>query len=77
MNARVRDTLIRAAKTFVQVFAVTFAAGVAGVNDVTALWALAIAAATAGVSAVWNSVTRPALPSEPTEDDGLVTDPDV
>jgi hypothetical protein len=51
-----KDIAIRALKTFVQAFLATLALGVSGVVNGTTLKALLIASASAGVSAVWNTV---------------------
>lgn len=50
------DIAVRAAKTFVQAFLATLAVAVVNVHDVSTAKAAAIAAAAAGISAVWNFV---------------------
>ena len=55
-NVDWRDVLVRAAKTFFQAFFGAIIVGLAAVDDFESLWALVIAAAAAGVSAVWNTV---------------------
>jgi hypothetical protein len=63
MNPRLKDTIVRAAKTFVQAFLATLAVSVAGVNDVDTAVAAIVAAASAAASLVWNSLSHPALPA--------------
>lgn len=54
MKETVKDIAIRAGKTFVQAFIAALA--VANVSDLNSVKAAVIAAAAAGVSAVWNSL---------------------
>ena len=75
MSPRVKDTLTRAAKTFVQVFVPLFAAGLTGVDSLNALTVLALSAASAALAAAWNTVSKPSLPAE--TDPEVQTDPDV
>lgn len=72
MNINWKDVAIRAIKTFVQAFIATAGAELAGVDlfaaDRSMLCAVAVSAAAAGVSAVWNGmitpVVKPLLPDK-------------
>jgi len=66
MNAKVKDILIRAIKTFVQTAGAYLIANLSGVdffgeNAPKAFWmGILLSAGAAGISAVWNTVLLPA-----------------
>ena len=66
MNAKVKDILIRAIKTFIQTAGAYLIANLSGVdffdaNSTKAFWAgILLSAGAAGISAVWNTVLLPA-----------------
>lgn len=53
-NGKLKDIVVRAAKTFVQAFIASIA--VANITDTSNLKAVLVAAVAAGVSAVWNTL---------------------
>lgn len=53
-NGKLKDIVVRAAKTFVQAFIASIA--VANITDSSNLKAVLVAAVAAGVSAVWNTL---------------------
>lgn len=71
-NINWKDVAIRAMKTFVQAFIATAGAELAGIDlfaaDRSMLCAVAVSAAAAGISAVWNGmiapVVKPMLPDK-------------
>ena len=58
-QAKRKDILIRAAKTWVQAFLAFIATGLLDVTDMNALKALIAAGLAAGFSAVWNAFYNP------------------
>lgn len=76
MNARTKDTIIRALKTFIQAAVGYLVAAMVGRDVFSAaadanFWqGLIVAAVAAGCSAAWNAVIKPALPPDPTNPTG-------
>lgn len=64
-NVNWKDVAVRAAKTFIETAVAAFLAGINGVDLFTqgeGFWlALALSAASAGVSAVWNGMIEPVV----------------
>lgn len=73
MNARTKDIIIRALKTFIQAAVGYIVAALVGKDVFSAntdanFWSgLIVAAVAAGCSAAWNAVIKPALPPDPTK----------
>lgn len=73
MNARTKDIIVRALKTFVQAAVGYLIAALVGKDvlssnlDATFWSGLIVAAGAAGFSAAWNAVIKPALPPDPTK----------
>ena len=64
-NINWKDVAVRALKTFVQAFIATAGAELAGIDlfatDRHMLCAVAVSAAAAGISAVWNGMIEPVV----------------
>jgi hypothetical protein len=69
MNAKAKDVIVRAIKTFVQTAGSYLVANLSGVDffgeDMSkTVWVgLLLSAGAAGISAVWNSLFKPSLPA--------------
>ena len=76
MNAKVKDVLFRAVKTFIEAVVACLVAALSGVDitvggkDKTFWLGLAISAGSAGLSAAWNGVIQPWLNSMTVKSDG-------
>lgn len=70
MNAKIKDIIVRAVKTFIQAAGAYLIAALSGADffsgDKTKeFWmGLAVAAGAAGISAAWNAVISPAVATE-------------
>lgn len=58
-QAKRKDVLIRALKTFVQAFLAVITTGLLDITDTNALKALVVAGVASGISAVWNAFYNP------------------
>jgi hypothetical protein len=58
-QAKRKDVLIRALKTFVQAFLAVITTGLLDITDTNAFKALVIAGVASGISAVWNGFVKP------------------